>query len=205
MLSMLSKSCPNCFKGFLEGKWLNPFTKQKQSLSKMTLVQSFAMNSLQIFIFPLKGSMFLVGCSMGFIEHYWYCWLGRMYVGRNMNAVAKKVLVDQIICAPGIGLWYFIGKRDFWSYRACLLSPLLFKHKIRFPGWHFEQHIDLSRFRCLVYRRSLKSNCSCLPINLAKKKTTNKLEIIAILHALILLARRCHWGITTYSRLETSI
>lgn len=78
------------------------------------------------------GSMFLVGCSMGFIEHYWYSWLDRMYVGRNMKAVAKKVLVDQTIFASGIGLWYFIGmaltegrtlsdgciefKEKFWQY-----------------------------------------------------------------------------------------
>lgn len=56
--------------------------------------------------------MFMVGCSMGLIEHYWYCWLDRLYTGRTMATVLKKVVVDQLICAPGIGLWYFIGERE---------------------------------------------------------------------------------------------
>ncbi|TWW58114.1 Mpv17-like protein 2 [Takifugu flavidus] len=55
------------------------------------------------------GSMFMVGCSMGLIEHYWYCWLDRLCIGRTMTTVLKKVVIDQLICAPGIGLWYFIG------------------------------------------------------------------------------------------------
>lgn len=90
--------------------------------------------------FPLKGSMFLVGCSMGFIEHYWYCWLDRMYVGRTMKAVAKKVLVDQIICAPSIGLWYFLGENYDCHHSACLLSPRLFTHT--------HTHLNISKFVC---------------------------------------------------------
>lgn len=54
--------------------------------------------------------MFMVGCSMGLIEHYWYCWLDRLYTGRTLATVLKKVAVDQLICAPGIGLWYFMGE-----------------------------------------------------------------------------------------------
>lgn len=54
----------------------------------------------------------MVGCSMGLIEHYWYCWLDKMYTGRTMRTVLKKVVVDQLICAPSIGLWYFIGEKD---------------------------------------------------------------------------------------------
>lgn len=66
---------------------------------------------------------------MGFIEHYWYRWLARMYVGRTMKAVAQKVLVDQIICAPGIGVWYFMGKSEFWCCRVLsFFSPFLLKH-----------------------------------------------------------------------------
>lgn len=54
----------------------------------------------------------MVGCSMGLIEHYWYCWLDRLYARRTMATVLKKVVVDQLICAPGIGLWYFIGEME---------------------------------------------------------------------------------------------
>lgn len=54
----------------------------------------------------------MVGCSMGLIEHYWYWWLDRLYTGRTMTTVLKKVVVDQLICAPGIGLWYFTGEKE---------------------------------------------------------------------------------------------
>lgn len=92
------------------------------------VIGKLLVNSLQTFIFLLKGSMFLVGCSMGYIEHYWYQWLARMYVGRSMKAVAKKVLVDQLICAPGIGLWYFMGKNDFFLQSMSFFSSFLQTH-----------------------------------------------------------------------------
>lgn len=62
----------------------------------------------------------MVGCSMGLIEHYWYCWLDRLCVGRTMIIVLKKVVIDQLVCAPGIGLWYFIGEESGYGPQETL-------------------------------------------------------------------------------------
>lgn len=48
---------------------------------------------------------------MGPVLHYWYGWLDRVYVGKALGILSKKVLVDQMFASPTLGIWYFLGEK----------------------------------------------------------------------------------------------
>lgn len=45
-------------------------------------------------------NMSISGCTVGILCHYWYNYLDAKLPGRTISIVAKKVLVDQVICSP---------------------------------------------------------------------------------------------------------
>lgn len=67
--------------------------------------------------------MFAVGASLGPFMHYWYHWLDRLYVGRAMKTVTKKVLIDQLVGSPTIGFIFFMGEDDF-EFPVCAHTPV---------------------------------------------------------------------------------
>ncbi|KAA8589430.1 hypothetical protein FQN60_012795 [Etheostoma spectabile] len=51
------------------------------------------------------GQMFTVGCSMAPMLQYWYIWLDKVFVGKALKTIGKKVLVDQLVASPEWVSW----------------------------------------------------------------------------------------------------
>ncbi|XP_063148195.1 mpv17-like protein 2 [Candoia aspera] len=54
--------------------------------------------------------MFVTGCSMGPLLHYWYLWIDKIIPGKGvqrLKLIVMKVAIDQTF-SPFFGGWYFI-------------------------------------------------------------------------------------------------
>lgn len=67
--------------------------------------------------------MAISGVTVGIICHFWYKMLDRRMPGRSMRVVAKKIVLDQLICSPiyisaffvTLGLLERKGKHEVWE------------------------------------------------------------------------------------------
>uniref|UniRef100_Q567V2-2 Isoform 2 of Mpv17-like protein 2 n=1 Tax=Homo sapiens TaxID=9606 RepID=Q567V2-2 len=82
----------------------------------------------QVFDPRRSASMFAVGCSMGPFLHYWYLSLDRLFPASGLRGfpnVLKKVLVDQLVASPLLGVWEFY-KADWCVWPAAQFVNFLF-------------------------------------------------------------------------------
>ncbi|XP_077128981.1 mpv17-like protein 2 [Ranitomeya variabilis] len=55
------------------------------------------------------GRMFIIGNCFGPLDHYWYIWLDRLLPRATVQVVVKKVLLEQIVVSPILGVLFFVG------------------------------------------------------------------------------------------------
>ncbi|XP_073492981.1 mpv17-like protein 2 [Phyllobates terribilis] len=55
------------------------------------------------------GRMFIIGNCLGPLDHYWYIWLDRLLPRATVQVVVKKVLLEQILVSPILGVLFFVG------------------------------------------------------------------------------------------------
>ncbi|XP_059196391.1 mpv17-like protein 2 [Centropristis striata] len=56
-----------------------------------------------------SGRIFTVGCTMGPPLTCWFYFLDRVFAGRALKTLAMKIVADQTVNSPFMGMWYFIG------------------------------------------------------------------------------------------------
>ncbi|XP_017052284.1 mpv17-like protein 2 [Drosophila ficusphila] len=57
-------------------------------------------NEIERFEATRTAHMAISGVTVGVICHYWYKMLDKRMPGRSMRVVAKKIVLDQLICSP---------------------------------------------------------------------------------------------------------
>ncbi|XP_050532063.1 mpv17-like protein 2 isoform X2 [Daktulosphaira vitifoliae] len=53
------------------------------------------------------GRISIVGTILGTLQHFFYCQLDKQYPGKEMRIIARKIILDQVLCTP-VNIFIFI-------------------------------------------------------------------------------------------------
>ncbi|XP_056426129.1 mpv17-like protein 2 isoform X2 [Hyla sarda] len=126
------------------------------------------------------GRMFIIGSCLGPLDHYWYVWLDHWLPGATTKVVVKKVLLEQILVSPILGVLFFVGvglmegqsmrnswtefKGKFWEmYKTewCVWPPAQLINFYYLPTKYRVMYVNIITLGWDVYLSYLKHRESC--------------------------------------------
>jgi hypothetical protein len=106
----------DCFTQYVEQKTVGlNSTAQVITAVKQQQLQQTQMNltatSTNIFNVDWERSkkMFIIGTAVGPLQHVWYTFLDKKFPKKTRSVIFKKVILDQIFCAPTLNLVLIAG------------------------------------------------------------------------------------------------
>lgn len=101
--------------------------KTQMSLSATTNMQTSAKNEFNV-DWDRSLKMFTIGSAVGPFQHIWYTFLDKKFPKKTRSVILKKVLLDQIFCAPILNIILIAGVHLLEGQRVATLGDA-FKEK----------------------------------------------------------------------------